>query len=95
MHRKCNFGGAKRCFSSEKRGRGERDASSRRGRPPCLPEKTNGSLREVVRQKGRAFAAVRADDLPQPLRRRVAIGSAPTEEGGKGFIHTKRSYAPV
>ena len=82
-------------FSSEKRGRGDRDASSRRGRPPCLPEKRNGAFVRLSGRRGGAFAAVRADDLPQPLRRRVAIGSAPTEEGGKGFIHTKRSYAPV
>ena len=43
----------------------------RRGRPPCLPVKFWMSA-------CRLFVIVRADDLPQPLRRRVAIGSAPT-----------------
>ena len=42
-----------------------------RGRPPCLPVKLGCMV-------CRLFVIIRADNLPQPLRRRVAIGSAPT-----------------
>ena len=90
------FGEHKNGVFHPKRGTGVKEMHPAVGADPRVcPKKRTGAFVRLSGRRGRAFAAVRADDLPQPLRRRVAIGSAPTEEGGKGFVHTKRSYAPV
>ena len=63
MHRKHNWGAQNGVFSSEKRGRGDRDAFSRRGRPPCLPEKRNGAF---VGNRGRRRRGVRSRSGRRP-----------------------------
>ena len=101
MHRKRNWGAQNGVFFHTKRGAGVKGMHPAVGADPIAtllrrgwgrssaPKKRTGHSLAIGVEEDGAFTSVRADDLPQPLRRRVAIGSAPTEEGGKGFIHTK------
>ena len=100
MHRKRNFGERKRRFSSEKRGRGDRDSFSRRGRPYCYPPseglgevvcpKNERGIREVVRQKGTGVRSCSGRHRGLPLPRRVEKVSS-TQNGA--MLQCERSIA--